>query len=109
VYCKNVTDQPMRPDPAMTPEQLYKALDGRVLSVGRQIWRIHVFSVVDDDKGQRWVQLAMRGEPDYSVMLQLAPTTGVGHAILALVRWLYHPGPPNGQPLVVKGSQNASA
>ena len=87
--------------PGLPPEELFIALDGRVVSVGRGRWRLEVFSVVDDDDGDRWVQLAMKGEPDYPLVLRLIPSTAADRAILALVRWLYDPAPPNGLPVVV--------
>ena len=91
----------MRRDAGLPPEDLFVALDGRVVSVGRERWRVEVFSVVDDETGGRWVQLAIKGEPDYPLTLRLFPTTAAERAIIAIVRWLYDPSPPNGKPLVV--------
>jgi hypothetical protein len=91
----------MRRDVCLTPDELYAALHGRVISVGRERWQLEVFSVVDDEAGPRWVQLAMKGEPDYPVTLQLDRTTKPENAVLALVRWLFDPAPPNGKPLIV--------
>ena len=91
----------MPPESGLPPEDLFVALDGRVVSVGRARWRVEVFSVVDDDKGGRWVQLAVKGEPDYPLTLRLWPTTAADRAIFAIVRWLYDPTPPNGKPVVV--------
>ena len=91
----------MRHGPGLPPEELFVALDGRVLSVGRSRWRVEVFSVVDDEKGGRWVQLAIQGEPSYPLTLRLFPSTAAERAILAIVRWLYDPSPPNGKPLEV--------
>jgi hypothetical protein len=85
----------------LAPEKFFEALDGRVVSVGRSRWTLEIFSILDDERGRRWVQLAARGQPDYPLMLQAKPTTPVNTAILAIVRWLYDPEPPNGRPLVV--------
>ena len=91
----------MRRDAGVPPEDLFVALDGRIVSVGRARWRVEVFSVVDDEQGGRWVQLAIQGEPSYPLTLRLVPTIAAERAILAIVRWLYDPAPPNGKPLVV--------
>ena len=85
------------------PEELFVALDGRIVSVGRAHWRVEVFSVVDDEEGRRWVQLAMKGDPDYTLTLRTCPTTRAERAVLAIVRWLYDPSPPNGKPVTVNG------
>ena len=91
----------MRAHTSLPPDELFQALDGRVVSVGRSRWTVEVFSIFDDSNGQRWVQLAMRGDPDYPITLRTAPTTPVGRAVLAIVGWLYDPEPPNGRPLIV--------
>jgi hypothetical protein len=88
-------------DSGLPPEDLFVALDGRIVSVGRDRWRVEVFSVVDDDDGSRWVQLAIKGEPDYALTLRLFRSTAAEPAIGAIIRWLYDPTPPNGKPLVV--------
>jgi hypothetical protein len=88
-------------DSGLPPEDLFVALDGRTVSVGRDRWRVEVFSVVDDEDGSRWVQLAIKGEPDYALTLRLFRSTAAERAIGAIIRWLYDPTPPNGKPLVV--------
>ena len=91
----------MRRTVCLPPDELYAALHGRVITVGRERWELEVFSVVDDEAGGRWVQLAMKGNPDYPLTLHLVPSTPAERAVLALVRWLFDPSPPNGKPLDV--------
>jgi len=74
----------------MDPEPLFRALDGRDVTVSGQNWRIEVFSVCDHD-ARRWVQLALKGEPGYVLTLRLAAGDGVTRAVSALSDRLTEP------------------
>jgi hypothetical protein len=71
-------------------EALFEALEGRVVTVAHQSWRIEVFSI-SEEREARWLQLALRGEPGYTLMLRLGALQGPKHAVQILSTWLARP------------------
>jgi len=74
----------------LTPQGLLERLDGIPVTSLRQTWQIEVYSVSDED-GWRWVQLGLRGNPSYSLIVRTVPTEGVQHVLEALTKWLAKP------------------
>lgn len=65
------------------PDELFDALDGKVLNVASQLWRIHVYSISDHD-GARWIQLGLGVRPAHSLTLKTAVDDGA-EAVLASI------------------------
>jgi hypothetical protein len=79
----------------VTAEELFQALDGRVLLAPSGPQRVEVFSV-RDEAGVRWVQLALKGEASrkfLTVSLKLEDTAH--QAISTLSAWLTDPTATN--------------
>lgn len=75
----------------MTGEELFRALDGRIIVVPAGAYRIEVFSV-RDESGQRWVQLALKDDGSQrQLTLRLKPGDTAQHAIFTLSAWLTDP------------------
>ena len=71
-------------------EALFEALEGRLVTVAGRNWTIEVFSISEDHEA-RWLQLALRGESEYTLMLRLGALQGAGHAVQILSSWLAWP------------------
>jgi hypothetical protein len=76
----------------LSAERMFDALDGRMITVGGQQWRLEVYSVCDQD-GWRWIQLSLEGEPHYALTMRLSLREGIKHVVLALSGWLANPSP----------------
>ena len=75
------------------------ALDGRKVRVGDNAWEVR-------SHGQRidqhvWIQVALVGQPFYSVFLKMSPAAHVLDAIEALEWWLSNPGHEDGDVIEV--------
>ena len=80
--------------------RLYRALDARMVSSGRSMWRVSVFSVVIDADG-RWVQLALFGPSRLNLLLRLNKQADVRDVLNALESRLCQPNPDEGSVVVV--------
>jgi hypothetical protein len=79
-----------RPAVVSEPAALLERLDGTAVTSARQTWLLEVYSV-SDAGGWRWVQLGLRGDPPYSLIVRMAPTEGSDHIVEALEKWLAKP------------------
>lgn len=73
-------------EPAKQPDELFEELDGSELVAGGETWRVHVFAVVDEDRG-RWIQLGLAGPRQQLATLQLPSAGGTTHVSLAVNEW----------------------
>ena len=78
---------------------LFRALDGRSLSVSSRYWRIEVYGVFEQD-GSSWVQLTLQGAPPYSLAMKISPHETVTEIVNALSSWLAYPSKSSGRVLV---------
>jgi hypothetical protein len=79
---------------ALNAELLFRALDGRWLTVSGDRWRAEVYGVTQEG-GWRWVQVGLHGARDHMITIRTVPTSGTSQVILALTAWLAgsEPGP----------------
>jgi hypothetical protein len=78
---------------AFTPlsqERLFDALDGQTIRVFHRTWRVHVYSIWEEN-GFRWLQLSLDGETPYTATLQMSPLAGAEQTIRRLSAWLAKP------------------
>jgi hypothetical protein len=75
-------------------------LDGRVVHVGSQAWQIRLFGTRTVEC-QRWVRVALLGEPNHSVLLKMTLRAAACEAIHALEWWLVSPGHEDGDVIEV--------
>jgi hypothetical protein len=74
----------------LTPQGLLERIDGIPVTTSGQTWQVEVYSV-SDEAGWRWVQLGLRGNPSYSLIVRTIPTEGIEHVLEALTKWLAKP------------------
>lgn len=72
-----------------TPDDLFAALDGRTIVVGRRAWQVEIYGVRDLG-GHRWIQAGLIGDENRTmVTMRRAPTSAAAqHVIFALSSWL---------------------
>jgi hypothetical protein len=75
---------------ALSPEQLFDNLDGRMISAGGRNWLVEVYSVCVE-KGATWLQVGLEGASSVSVLMRMARDEGPAHAIRYLSSWLGNP------------------
>jgi hypothetical protein len=75
---------------SFSANHLFKALDGRSLSVSSHCWHIEIYGVFEQN-GACWVQLTLRGTPPYSVAVKIAPCETATEILDALSSWLALP------------------
>lgn len=74
-----------------SPDELFNALDGRLISVAARTWRVEVFGI-RDVAGARWVQVGLTGDAgQLMVTRRLVAGAGVQHVVLTLSSWLADP------------------
>jgi hypothetical protein len=76
--------------PYVPPERLFRALDGRDLTVAGGRFRIRVFSIADLSNA-RWVQLALDGGARCMLTLKLSAGDGVSQVLNAVASWVGNP------------------
>jgi hypothetical protein len=74
----------------LTPEGTFAELDGGLLSRFAHRWRIMVYSVSDLD-GWRWIQLALQGQPEYTLTIKTPASAPTGDVLHTLSSWLARP------------------
>lgn len=85
-----------------TPDDLFEALDGRTLAVGRRTWQLEIFGVRDLG-GQRWIQAGLIGRHERTmVTMRRAPSSATAqHVVLVLSSWLADRTEPGGSSSVL--------
>jgi hypothetical protein len=78
----------------LTQERLFDALDGRTIRVFHRTWRVHVYSIWEEN-GFRWLQLSLEGDTPYTATLQVSPFAGADQALRQLSAWLAKPSKPH--------------
>jgi hypothetical protein len=73
-------------------ERTFAELDGGLLSRFAHRWRIMVYSVTDHD-GWRWIQLALKGQPEYTLTVKTAASAPTAAILQALSSWVAKPRP----------------
>jgi len=86
--------------PAGAVSNVLMNLDGRVVHVGSQAWQTHLFGMRTVEC-QRWVRVALLGQPSHSVLLKMTLTAAASEAIHALEWWLVSPGHEDGDVIEV--------
>jgi hypothetical protein len=76
----------------LSAERMFDALHGRTITVSGRHWELEIYSICDED-GWRWIQLALEGDPRYSLTMRLSRLEGVKHVVMALSGWLAKPSP----------------
>jgi len=71
----------------LSPERLFEALDGRMISVRGQDWLVEIFSVRAEARAT-FLQIALHGTPSFTMLMRLAPDEGPKHAARILASWL---------------------
>jgi hypothetical protein len=84
------TERQTNTDTQSTPETTFAELDGGLLSRFAHRWRIMVYSVTDHD-GWRWIQLALEGQPDYTLTVKTLASAPTAAVLQALSSWLARP------------------
>ena len=74
----------------LTQEHLFDALDGQIVRVFHRTWRVHVYSIWEEN-GFRWLQLSLDGETPYTATLQTSPLAGADQTLRRLSAWLAKP------------------
>lgn len=77
---------------------LFDALDGRYVSLGRRTWRIEISGIFEQE-GSNWVQLTLQGAPPHSVAVRIAPLDTATEVVGALLLWLKDPAKPTNRVL----------
>lgn len=80
------TSQPAETRP-LSPERLFEALDGRMISARGQEWLVEIYSVRAEE-GATFLQIALHGSPSFTLLMRLAPDEGPKHAGQILTAWL---------------------
>jgi hypothetical protein len=75
---------------AGAPDDVYEALEGRIIKLFDRAWRVRVYGICDADRW-RWLQLSLEGSPDYAVTVRTSPSTGASATVRVLTRWLANP------------------
>lgn len=69
---------------------LFTALDGCRLSARARYWNVEIYGVFEHE-GKFWVQLLLRGAPDYHVTVQIDQDQQADTMADLLARWLANP------------------
>src|SRR5207249_8448750 len=85
---------------SFSASDLFHALDGRSLTVSYRRWRIEIYGMFEQ-QGWRWVQLALRGDPEHAVIVRVLPHDGEMQVVAALSSWLANPSISHDQVLNV--------
>jgi len=75
------------PGGSLSPERLFRALDGRWITACGERWRTEVYSV-SYEEGWRWIQVGLYGAREHMLTLRTSRTDGIRQLILALSSWL---------------------
>ena len=78
---------------------LSASLDGSIIRVGTGVWRVHASRERVD--AYRWVQVVLRGDSRYLIMLKMAPSARAHDAVHAIQWWLANPGHEDGDVIEV--------
>ena len=71
----------------MTGERLFAALDGQVVRVFHRTWRVHVYSIWEE-QGFRWLQLSLEGDTTQTLTLQMSHLASAEQTLRHLSSWL---------------------
>lgn len=88
------------PAGAATRERLFQGLDGQLLSAESGCWRVRVYSIWGE-RNSWWLQLALEGEPEYTVTMRTALGDDGTQALKSLTKWLAQPAAPQSSPSVL--------
>ncbi len=69
---------------------IFQALDGQRISVATKDWLVEIYGVFEQDEAC-WVQLDLRGTPDYSLALRIGPVDTERQLLNHLSSWLRDP------------------
>ena len=76
--------------PLPDPEALFEALDGHALHGPHHSWQIRVYSILEE-RGWRWVQLALEGDPDCMVTMRTSLDDDGEETLRVLSAWMQNP------------------
>jgi hypothetical protein len=103
-WITTVVENSARHDPLPTGhavrERLFENLDGQLLNADSGCWRVRVYSIWGE-RGSWWLQLALEGEPEYTVTMRTAFGDDGTRALKSLTKWLAHPATSQGSPNVL--------
>ena len=71
-------------------ERLFEGLDGHTISAGGGSWQVRVYSICEGP-GAWWLQLALEGNPEYTVTLRTPLFETAPGTLARLSRWLASP------------------
>lgn len=71
-------------------ERLFEGLDGHTISANGGTWRVRVYSICEEP-GAWWLQLALDGEPAYTVTLRTPLFETAPNTLCRLARWIVSP------------------
>jgi hypothetical protein len=74
----------------VTRDTLFEGLEGRTIRLFDRTWNVSVYSI-SEENGGHWLQLSLAGQPDYTVTVGCALSTGPDRIVRALSGWLARP------------------
>ena len=70
-------------------DRLFEGLDNHTISNGGGTWHVRVYSICEEP-GAWWLQLALEGDPEYTVTLRTPLLETAPETLGRLSRWLAH-------------------
>src|SRR5262245_57846068 len=71
----------------LSSDRFFGALDGRELRRGARTWRLEVYSICADARN-RWLQVALLGEPSYTLTVKATRERSPKELVHAIACWL---------------------
>ena len=70
-----------------TRERLFEGLDGHTINRRGRTWQVRVYSICEEP-GAWWIQLALEGDPEYTITFRTPLVETAPETLCRLSRWL---------------------